>query len=595
MKYIILLLLIVSLFAVHPTIAASAGDDPTPTGSGGGGGGGSPQYYDYYVPLVFGPSHRDGYSEVTVWFLQGGQLFTDFAIDDLGRTSLNVQEPTKFTFNPVVNKGLTNGSLIRTTTPVLVTGMRNNEDIFNDTSFAYSILIDRMMGFEYTSPVNGWINLLSLSPQTTVNIENLDGKTTSYTITQPRTTGSFPVKIGDTINSTYPTNGAFISYDNGTSASMAVPSYLRGDQYIFDLNSNAPTSSEIDRSFLQIIPSQPTHLTLIYSDISPVEMDIFGTTTLNASDNLRGIISSRGLITVSLHQKVDYGARTRQSLVQFIDSSEMRSGELFITPAGFSSQMVSLHDNTVYNSGYYNQSLANYALTSKLNITRDLYEKISFVGLTDSTFLFGSDSSFGYLSSPGRVGNPMSPSLLFLNLPLNPSTYRANVTGLQSTWFRFPDLALQSISIEPGPPEQYTGQTIRVVFISNGSLPASRFRVEVTIDGQTVTDKTYDYLGVNRTLDFKYSRFISFGAKAINITARIDVENTVNEINENDNSGQLNEPVNRNFRLEVTFIGLSLLILILIVLKIRTKIKRNSDLKRSHVDAIITDITEENG
>ena len=64
-----LMLLICSLMPLSGNASSAGDDDSPPPGGGGsaGGGGGSPQYFDYYVPLIFSESSKYGESEVIIW------------------------------------------------------------------------------------------------------------------------------------------------------------------------------------------------------------------------------------------------------------------------------------------------------------------------------------------------------------------------------------------------------------------------------------------------------------------------------------------------------------------------------------------------
>ena len=66
--------------------------------------------------------------------------------------------------------------------------------------------------------------------------------------------------------------------------------------------------------------------------------------------DLRGINSSRGEIDVTFHTRVDYAGTTRSSAVQLFSATEMRAGELFMTPQGFSSHFGTIQNNTVINT-----------------------------------------------------------------------------------------------------------------------------------------------------------------------------------------------------------------------------------------------------
>ena len=110
-----LMLLICSLMPLSGN-ASSAGDDDSPPpedGGSAGGGGGSPQYFDYYVPLIFSESSKYGESQVIIWTYTSSAVITTFSQDGFGRNVVQYQEPTKLIFTPSMNEGLTNGSQLK--------------------------------------------------------------------------------------------------------------------------------------------------------------------------------------------------------------------------------------------------------------------------------------------------------------------------------------------------------------------------------------------------------------------------------------------------------------------------------------------------
>ncbi|MHA2249520.1 MAG: CARDB domain-containing protein [Candidatus Kariarchaeaceae archaeon] len=582
------ILLIVAPFVIVSQ-GASSGDEgaPPPISGGSGGGGGSPEFFDYFVPLVFNSSHPHGLSEVVVWIIQPSVLITSFAMDASGVNQMQVFEPQKFTFNPSISPGLTNGSLIRTTSPVLIVGQRLTSDIFTDQSFAYSMLSSRMMGFEYIAPFDGWISLITNTANTVVNVANPSELSIPWRIPLGESTISIPVKEGSYINSTYPTNAAFISYSDGVSATMAVPDYLRGSSYIFDGNSTAEKEVEIDQSYISINPEEPTELEFTYLDGSQTKMVIFKTTKIYFDPTLRGINSSRGKIEVNFRFRYTYSGLTRSSSLQLIAAPEMRAGEVFTNPNGYSSHLVVINNNTQYMTGNYDQLSYTYALSSRHTINKSSYETFSFNSLEDLHVIFGNKSAFGYLLGPGKVGHPMSPSVAFLNIPINTQTSQ-NITGILSTWYRFPNLAVGLIDVFPNPQEEYTGQTIRIEVISNGSLPAGRFQLEIIIDDESVVDQTYDFLQVNDSLVFEYREFIGYGAKTMDISVNVDVNNEVNEINEEDNKLSHEVEIKENIRIRWSFYGIVLVISVYALIRFRRLVITKRETTRAHVDAILS-------
>ncbi|MCH8908967.1 MAG: hypothetical protein IH840_17930 [Candidatus Heimdallarchaeota archaeon] len=585
-----LITLLVAFLLLNPSVqsfAASAGDAGAPPSAGGGGGGGSPQFYDYYVPLVFNASHPHGESQIILWIIQPSILMTSFALNEAGITSAQFQEPTYLEFSPSANLGLTNGSLIRTSSPILITGQRLTEDILSDQSFAYSILSDRMMGFEYRAPFDGYISAISLRANTRVFVQNPGSTAFSGVISLGGTTVTLPVKKGAYINSTEPINAAFLSYSDGVAASMAVPYYLQGDFYVFDGDLSTPRADELDLSYLRVIPTEPTELTFHFDDGSASKVIISDTQDFSLSKNLRGLGSSRGMITVSIHQKHVYGGTTRISVVELMDGNEMRAGELFLTPFGYTSHFSIVNNDTDYLSIIYDPQVFNFVQSVRSNFTVGSFDTISYNGVSDAHLLLGSDSGFGFLSTPAKISHPMAPSVAFLNIPLNAASTNPNRTGIDSTWYRFPNLGVQSIEIIPGPPEEYTGQTIKITVISNGSLPASGFNLDIIINDEEVLSQEYDFLQVNDTLEFEFDQFLSFGIESITVSVNVDTANAVNEINEEDNVLLEIINVEQNVRLRFTGFLIIMTIVIFVLYRIRISYLKRNSMKRVHVDAII--------
>ncbi len=586
--------LILMLTSVNYSSGSSSGDDgavPPPVGGGGGGGGGSPEFYDYFVPLVFNSSNERGYSEVSIWAIQDSSLQTSFAMDKSGTNSIQTgTEPVKLTFNPEDNSGLTNGSLIRSSSPLLVLGHRSSQDYTDDYSFGYSVLSSRMRGFEFNAPFTGWMSVITQNLDAEIKVESIsEGVVYSYTVDPLTLTQSFYVEEGAYINTTSPLNGAFITFDPGAAATMAVPKYMKGDNYVFDASLYSNREDEIDRSYISIFPDEPTELDFIYKDGSIEKQVIFDTTKFNLNPDLRGINSSRGEIDVSFHMYFDYAGIGRYSTVQLFSASEMRAGELFVSPEGFTSHYGTIQNDTSIVTAEFDNTdplNAGFYYSSRYKFNQSRYDVLSYNSETDSNILIANDSIFGIITSPGKIGNPMSPSFAFLNIPLNAQTSK-NITGLEATWYRFPNLAVYVVEVIPGPLEEYTGQTIHIEIVSNGSLPASSFSLEIQIDDEELIVDELDFLQANSSLIYEFKRFFDYGKTELNITVKVDVDNEVNEINEDDNEVDFDFNVNTNVRLRFTGILIIVLVLSVIVYRIRRWIKRQNKIQRAHIDLII--------
>ncbi|MEC8705027.1 MAG: hypothetical protein VXX61_04920, partial [Asgard group archaeon] len=122
---------------------------------------------------------------------------------------------------------------------------------------------------------------------------------------------------------------------------------------------------------------------------------------------------------------------------------------------------------------------------------------------------------------------------------------------------------------------------------ANGSLPVSKFKIEITIDDELEIVDTFNFLQVNRSLIFEIRKFMELNVESLNITVDVDVDDEVSEINENDNYKQYDFEVYTNTRLRST-IYLVILVLIGVSIKtIRDKYLQKLKLDRSSVDLIL--------
>lgn len=580
----VLLILVIFLQPLTATASSSEGDPNPP--SGGGGGGSSPQFFDYYIPLIFNNSHKAGESSVIVWIVQQSIIIGSFGLDPSGINQMRVDIPQKLVFKPSTSPGLTNGSLIRLTAPAQVVGARESQDIFTDDSFSYSILPARMMGFEFFSPFDGFIAVFTNTQYTKVNLVTSSGEVRTNTMIIPGSK-SFSVQAGEYINTSQPVIAAFYTSSiTGTAAAMAVPQYLKGDEYIVNPKLITPTRYEITQTIAHVLPTVPTELTITYSNLSTSTVNIFGPTDILISSDIRGITAKRSDMTISLATRTYYAGTARLSTVQLIAAPEMRAGELFLVPNEFSSHIAVINQQTnISTIAYYEGA---YVLKSRYVPIRDKYDILSINEKTSITLLLANHSLFIIAASPGNIGNPMSPSMAFLSLPLNTQTIYRNVTGAAATWYRFRNLAVQKIELLPTEPEDFTGETIRVTFISNGSLPASAFAVSIIIDGKEMLNTKYDFLQVNKTLVFEFRLFLKYKTSQISVSAAIDTESQVSESNEDDNAFAEVYTVTQNMRIRVSMVLLVLIVIAYTVRKLLRRWKAARNINKARFDAILT-------
>jgi hypothetical protein len=579
-------ILIISSFHLSQVYAGSSEGDPAPPGGGGGGGGGGgPQFFDYFVPLIFDSNNPHGYSEIAIWVIQPLVIITDFLLDPAGITVAQIQEPRKIVLNPIDNPGLTNGSLIRLTSPAQVVGFRGNEDILSDNSFSYSILPARMMGFEFKAPFDGYISVVSRTMGTEINIQN-EFDYSSHELGTPIATGTFPVNRGDYINSTQPIIAAFYSYDPeiGMSATMGVPNYLKGNEYLFNSDISQPRESELDYSFIYIDIEEPTELEITFSQSKKI-INAYENLELRLDDPIVSIKSLRGDISVTLELIHVYAGLSRRSSVQLMAAPQMRAGEVFILPNGYSSHFSVINPKTNITTIKYTSG--EYVETSKLITEKEKYDQLTFSNSDDITVIIANHSLFGFASSPGQAGHPMSTSSSFLLLPLNVQTLYRNVTDLTVTWYRFTNLAVQSIEVIPDYIEEMTGVTVRVTFISNGSLPAGNFKARVIIDGEIEFDQSFNFLQVGETIVFELRYFLNFNKNELRISADIDYESSVIELNDDDNSYSTTYEVNNNIRLRTTAIILIVFTIGFISYKLIDRWRKMVRSMNSKFDAIL--------
>ncbi len=571
---------------------SSEGDPGTPPAGGGGGGGGSPQFFDYYVPLIFNSSHADGKSIIQITFIQPSVLITTFAQDKAGVTQSQIRTPQTIILDPDNARGLTNGSLIRTTSPVQVIVQRNTQDISWDHSFSYTILPIRMAGYEYRAPFDGFIAIFTKTQDTQVNIRHRNGTVKSGRIFIPNTMKMFSVTSGAYINTSRSTIGAFYTTIGGYKASMAVPKFLRGKDYIFSGNLYNLNNNQVDLSKIRIFTDHPTELQIQYVNNQIKKLAIFGDTVLPLTSSIRGIKSLRGDISVSVEINIAYGGILRSSSVELMAAPEMRAGELFAYSSGFSESFSVINQQTNmtllhFDTNQYRVAYRDIPVYSKYDTHEILTEVVPSV-------LVANHSLFGIGTSPGKIGNPMSPSMAYLPLPLNSQTLFRNVTGVKSTWYRFIDLAVNSITFFPKPPEEFSSQTIIVKIVSNGSLPAGEFVYTVTIDGKEVAKNTVTFLPVNNTIELKFNQFLPFDTKTLSVVVSVDINNQVNEITKNDNNLSINVPVVQNLRLRGTFYLVLTIIAVLTGRYFYRKYKEKQTEEEGRVDMILT-IEEQEG
>ena len=570
-------------------VQGSESGDPAPPappdGGGGntGGGGSTPDFYYYYIPLIFNESHKYGESEVTVWLYQPGIISTSFQMDSSGVNSQLFSEPVEISFRPSTSLGLQNGSYITTSAPAQVVGKRFIQDIERDISFSYTILPARMMGFEFRAPFDGIISIFTQSANTTIHTEGAPSG--GYQLGQ-FTTIELEVKESQYINSSQPTLGAFYSDDSqGLSATLGVPLYLQGNKYLFSSEISAPRDKEIDFSFINIIPETPTEIYLQYENNSLSTFNIFRATKIQKLENIVGISARRGSVTISLETIYSYGKITRRSTVTLIASEEMRSGELFTIPEGFSSHFVVINDNTNFTSGEWFDT--GYIQSAREFPVLNSGASLTFSGKNNRNVFFGNHSLFGVSVSPGYRGHPMSPSASFVSLPLNSATLFRNVSGIEATWYRYANLAVENITILPHPPEDFTGIAIAVTFISNGSIPSGAFTLTIDFLGENQLTYSQNFIQANRTLVFELKIFLDYNIKAINVSAEIDTLDQVNEIVEEDNLLDVGFDVQSNFRIIFTFYLVIAIILALVIWRIVSYLKNNRRSKSSRYDAIL--------
>ena len=589
----VLTVLFYSPHVVQTSASSSEGDPAPPSGeegSSGGGGGGvaTLNVFTYYVPLIFNSSNPLGSSNVTVWTHVSVQLLTSFSIDGSGTNSLTLNEPTKVSFTPTFSPGLTNGSFITTTAPCQVIGERYTEDIGVDRSFSYTILPARMMGFEYRAPFDGSASIYTRSINTTLRFA---GVITPVFLPQFQVV-AVTVTEGQYFNATTPVLVAFYSTDGpGVSATLGVPSFLRGQSYLLNADLNAESTYEQDLSYIKVIPDSPTEIYILYEDGSTRALEIFGTTRLVKDNSIRGISSRRSDILVLVESILDYGKLLRRSSVVLFAAPEMRAGELFLLPDGYSTHIVVLNPRTNFTVAEWYSG--NYTVGARNLPTYNVSEVLTFGTTAVRNVIYGNHSLFVIATSPGYVGHPMAPSASFVVLPLNTQTLYRNTTTVLSTWYRFANLAVERVTLHPESPEELTGQMINVRFIANGSLPASSFRVRIEFFGEVHVNEEIQFLAVNKTLDYSFSIFLDFGLRELNITASIDTLSVVTEIDEDDNIVMFHVVVNPNIRIIITASVIIGLLVIFVPFLLTRRWLNNRRIEDSRYDAILSIENEE--
>ncbi len=585
---IILILLFSASFSIQIDASSSEGDPVPPQGGSGGGGGGGFIFYDYYIPLIFDESHADGLAKVRVTIIQPSVVITSFAMDESGVNQQIVNEPSTLEFDPFHSPGLTNGSLIRLSSPAQVTVLRDTEDKDRDISFAYSVMPDRMRGFEYRAPFDGYVSVFTEDQLTFVNVVHQNGSTVTETITAPFTTKTIPVSYGAYINTTKPTLVAFFSPDmtNGYVATMGVPKFLRGTEYIFPTSAFDLDKDEDDYSEIVIFPESPTVIEIQYPFNYKENVTIFEGSKLRLDRNIRGIKSYYADIDVQIFVRHSYGGILRSSAVQLIAAPEMRAGELFTVPIGVSSYFSVLNSNT--NLTVLNYADGEYFEGMREVLIKQKFETFELPGKPVPNAVIGNHSLFGFGISHGKYGHIMAPSLSFLLLPLNTQTLYRNVSDATFTWYRFTNLAIASIDVFPEPVEEFSSLFVSVTIIANGSLPAGNFKVEIALDGKNVVEDESAFLQVNDTVTYTFRTFLNYDQKNLTLEVLVDIENEVTELNENDNNLIQTIQVVRNIRLRISMAIAIFISVAYIINRIVGRIKKYRRLKQARVDAILS-------
>ncbi len=588
---IIVLTILLSPISFFPNASSSEGD-PAPPGSdpngGSGGGGGGFLFFDYYIPLIFDETHKDGLASVTVTIIQPSLMITSFQMDESGVNQRVFNQPTTITFNPSTSRGLTNGSLIRLTSPAQVFVHRSSQDDFADKSFGYTVLPDRMRGFEYKSPFDGYAVVFTEDSLTTVNFAFPNDTFKKEQIFRPFSTQIYPVTRGTYINTSEPTTVTFYSPNESTGyvATMGVPKFLRGNRYVIPNHLYDLSKDQLDFSTIEILPESPTEVKIEYENNSTQILSIFGFTQLALSSGIKSLTSIRADIDVSINIKIQYVGLIRSSFVQLIEAPEMRAGELFTIPSNFSASFAVLQPNTNLTVADYSSS--GYVLANREAWKFDEVASVSLPGKDSPNIVVANDSLYGIAVSPGRIGHFMAPSTAFVLLPLNQQTLYKNVTGIFATWYRFTNLAVSSIEIFPEPAEEFSSLLIKVTFISNGSLPAGNFKLQVNLDGEPIIEDEISFLQINTSLVYTYRTFLKYDTKNMSLSATIDLNNEVTEINEDDNSVSLEIHVIKNIRLRGSFWLFLILTTVYVMKTAYQKFISMRKLKRSRVDAILT-------
>lgn len=591
--WVSILLVLIFLVSVSTnysvTIASSSEGDPVPPSGGtGGGGGGGFLFFDYYIPLIFDETHPDGLASVSVTTFQPSLMITSFAMDESGVNQRSYDTPTTIFFDPSKSPGLTNGSLIRLTSPAQVVVHRLTDDISEDKSFAYTVFPDRMRGFEYRAPFDGYATVFTEDQLTNVNFLFPNGTSLTRTIFQPFAPQTYPVVKGTYINTTEFTTVTFYSPDHetGYKAALGIPRYLRGSEYIIPQNLYDLDKNETDLSYVEIIPTAPTEIVFTYKGGENRTFEIFGQSTFSLSSDLVGIHAIRAEIDVNLFFVSQYGGLTRSSSIQMIEAPEMRAGEIFAIVPGFSASFAILQPQTNFTVAEYTEQ--GYLLANRGPFELEKYDSVSIPTKLEPSIAIGNNSLFGVSVSPGRSGHFMDASMAFVLLPLNQQTLYRNVSGITATWYRFTNLAIGSIDIFPDPAEEFSSLLIEIKVISNGSLPSSSFKLEVDLDDEVIIEDEIDFLPVGETLTYSYRTFLRYNQQNMSLSVQVDVENEVTEINEDDNNFSGTIEVFENLRLRVSIGLVVFAALAFIGRTIYKKIKLARQIQKSRVDAILT-------
>ncbi|MHA1667939.1 MAG: CARDB domain-containing protein [Candidatus Heimdallarchaeaceae archaeon] len=593
-------------FSIEYSLAGSpsSGDIPPPGGQGSDTSGGSASgglYLNYRIPLIF-RTGKFAPTLVSITTLQNGTLiifgFEPIAYENI--TVLNIGET--LILDPRIEINMENGSLIQSFSPLQITVFHESNTNTSDDTFSYSVLVMSMWGRNYQSPFENMRAMIVAGfNQTELDVTLPSGEVQYLDLPLVGQTLDIEVPKGTIIQSNGPIGVVFysLSESNGSFTFTGIPEYLWGREYYLyplpDISSNPLLTGENEITLSVIGEGENVIATTNFDQTYLIEIPSNKTVKLSNSvlspdESYYQISSSFINFSLSILYDYSYNGVRHLSAIQYISAPKMKWAEWFYTNKIYSNtgtQSIILNDNTVIvpivmfqNQLYFD--LGNYTTKNKGNFFSYFYNDSSgLIAINGSLF------SYSTTSLPENEVWNSSTNLLF---PLNLFSYSANTSTYFPSWYRFPNINVKKVIVNPEKPTEFRRLELDIVVQNNGTIPSAPFWVTVYVNDTLKIHKKIEGLDINQTETLVYEEFQGFGLKVLNISIFTDSLNQIFELQEFDNNLEFFVIISRNYNIIYVSVAIAVIVIGAIAYLLIKKIIQQRKTKRTRFDVILSDI-----